>query len=78
MTKTIQEGQTMTIARESTRRGFMKMLAASPLLTQIATRSLYEKSATAIGFDPRDNVYSRLGVKTIINCRAPWGADWPS
>jgi uncharacterized pyridoxal phosphate-dependent enzyme len=62
----------MPNARESSRRGFMKMLAASPLLTQIAARSLYEKSATALGFDPRNNVFSRLGVKTVINCRGTW------
>jgi len=50
----------------------MKMLAASPLLAQIAAQGLYEKSAAAIGLDPRGNVYSRLGVKTVINCRGTW------
>ena len=24
------------------------------------------------GADPRQNVYSRLGVKTVINCRGTW------
>jgi len=62
----------MPFAYESTRRGFMKMLAASPLLTQIAARDLYEKSATALGLDPRENVFRRLGVKTVINCRGTW------
>jgi uncharacterized pyridoxal phosphate-dependent enzyme len=62
----------MPFALDSSRRGFMKMLAASPLLTQVAVREVYEKSATAIGFDPRENVYSRLGVKTVINCRGTW------
>jgi seryl-tRNA(Sec) selenium transferase len=62
----------MNIARESSRRGFMKMLVASPLLTEIAARDLYEKSATALGFDPGNNVFSRLGVKTVINCRGTW------
>jgi L-seryl-tRNA(Ser) seleniumtransferase len=50
----------------------MKMLAASPLLAQIAAHQFYEKSAAAIGLDPRGNVYSRLGVKTVINCRGTW------
>ena len=59
----------MPFAHASGRRGFIKMLAASPLLTQLAVRGMYEKSATAIGIDPRNNVYSRLGVKTVINCR---------
>ena len=62
----------MPVAQESSRRGFMKMLAASPLLAQIAAQGLYEKSAAAMGLDPRRNVYSRLGVKTVINCRGTW------
>ena len=49
----------MPFAHEANRRGFMKMLAASPLLAQIAAQRFYEKSATAIGLDPRGNVYSR-------------------
>jgi hypothetical protein len=35
----------MPVAQESSRRGFMKMLAASPLLAQLAAHGLYEKSA---------------------------------
>jgi uncharacterized pyridoxal phosphate-dependent enzyme len=62
----------MPVRPESSRRGFMKMLAASPLLAQIAAQSLYAKSAAAIGFPSGDNVYSRLGVKTVINCRGTW------
>ena len=62
----------MPAQRESNRRGFMKMLAASPLLAQIAAQRAYEKSVAAIGLDPHDNVYSRLGVKTVINCRGTW------
>jgi L-seryl-tRNA(Ser) seleniumtransferase len=50
----------------------MKMLAASPLLAQLAAQGLYEKSAAAMGLDPRENVYTRLGVKTVINCRGTW------
>src|SRR6476619_7626207 len=56
----------------SSRRSFMKMLAAAPLLSQIAARDLYAQAATAIGKDPRQNVYTRLGVKTVINCRGTW------
>jgi uncharacterized pyridoxal phosphate-dependent enzyme len=62
----------MPLAKESNRRGFVKMLAASPLLAQIAAQGLYVKSAAAIGLDPTGNVYSRLGVKTVINCRGTW------
>jgi uncharacterized pyridoxal phosphate-dependent enzyme len=54
------------------RRSFVKLLAAAPLLSQIAVRDLYAQAATAMGKDPRQNVYSRLGVKTVINCRGTW------
>ena len=50
----------------------MKLLAASPLLGQIAAQNLYAKSAASLGIDTRANVYSRLGVKTVINCRGTW------
>src|SRR5437762_9645087 len=58
--------------QNSSRRSFFKFLAATPLLSQIATRDLYAQAATAIGKDPRRNVYTRLGVKTVINCRGTW------
>jgi uncharacterized pyridoxal phosphate-dependent enzyme len=56
----------------SSRRSFVKLLAAAPLLSQIAARDLYAQAASAIGKDPRQNVYTRLGVKTVINCRGTW------
>src|SRR6516225_5097712 len=62
----------MTVEQESSRRGFMKLLVASPLLAHIAAQNLYAKSAAAFGIDTRANVYSRLGVKTVINCRGTW------
>ena len=62
----------MPFTQDSSRRGFMKLLVASPLLTQIAARELYAKSASAIGIDLKENVFTRLGVKTIINCRGTW------
>src|SRR5580765_814703 len=61
----------MTIQNAS-RRSFVKLLAATPLLTQIAARDLYAQAASAMGRDPRQNVYTRLGVKTVINCRGTW------
>src|SRR6201984_2846855 len=56
----------------SSRRSFMKLVTAAPLLSQIAARDLYAQAASAIGRDPRQNVYTRLGVKTVINCRGTW------
>src|SRR5258708_6739911 len=58
--------------QNSSRRSFVKLLAAAPLLGQIRARDLYAQAATAIGKDPRQNVYTRLGVKTVINCRGTW------
>jgi uncharacterized pyridoxal phosphate-dependent enzyme len=58
--------------RNSSRRSFVKLLAAAPLLSQIAARGLYAQAASAVGKDPRQNVYTRLGVKTVINCRGTW------
>jgi len=54
------------------RRSFMKLIAAAPLLTQIAARDLYAHAASAVGASTGGNVYTRLGVKTIINCRGTW------
>src|SRR5215472_9110670 len=58
--------------QNSSRRSFMKLAAAAPLLTQIAARDLYAQAAIAIGKDPRRNIYRELGVKTVINCRGTW------
>ena len=65
-------GITNADSENSSRRSFFKMMAAAPLLSQIAARNLYAQAATAIGVDPRQNVYTRLGVKTVINCRGTW------
>ena len=56
----------------SSRRSFVKFLAATPLLSQIAAHDLYAHAATAVGIKSQQNVYSRLGVKTVINCRGTW------
>jgi L-seryl-tRNA(Ser) seleniumtransferase len=54
------------------RRRFMKWVIAAPLLSQIAAREAWGKAALALGKDPSENVYRRLGVKTVINCRGTW------
>src|ERR1051325_6520353 len=58
-------------ANGSSRRSFFKLLAAAPLLSQIAARDLYANAAKAVG-SSKQNVYTRLGLKTIINCRGTW------
>src|SRR5258708_23824752 len=54
------------------RRNFLRLAAAAPLLSQIAAKNAMASAATAFGKDARQNVYSRLGVKTVINCRGTW------
>lgn len=58
--------------QNSSRRSFVKLLAAAPLLGRIAAGDLYAQASAAMGKDPRQNVYTRLGVKTVINCRGTW------
>src|ERR1700676_2664708 len=62
----------MPLLSEFSRRGFIRLAAAAPLLSQIAAKNAFANAATALGKDPRQNVYTRLGVKTIINCRGTW------
>ena len=54
------------------RRSFMKWAAALPLLGQIAAQDLFGSVQEAIGKSPADNVYRRLGVRPLINCRGTW------
>jgi uncharacterized pyridoxal phosphate-dependent enzyme len=56
----------------SNRRSFMKLLAASPLLAQITAKDLSAKSLAAVGLAPKENPYSKIGVRTVINCRGTW------
>src|ERR1700736_2060945 len=62
----------MSFLPNFSRRGFIRLAAAAPLLGQIAARNAFATAATALGKDPRQNVYTRLGVKTVINCRGTW------
>src|SRR6202045_2784867 len=62
----------MSFLPDFSRRGFIRLAAAAPLLGQIAAKNAFATTATALGKDPRQNVYTRLGVKTVINCRGTW------
>ena len=62
----------MSLIPGFSRRGFIRFAAAAPLLGQIAAKNAFASAATALGKDPRENVYTRLGVKTVINCRGTW------
>ena len=58
------------------RRSFMKLLAAAPLFATIGTRSLAATVATTMtSKDKRsysDNIYTRIGVRPLINGRGTW------
>src|SRR5882762_7233258 len=62
----------MSFLPDFNRRNFLRLAAAAPLLGQIAAKNAMASAATILGKDPRQNVYSLLGVKTVINCRGTW------
>ena len=62
----------MPVITDFSRRNFIRYAAAVPLLSQIAARSVFASAASAFGKSRHENVYSRLGVKTVINCRGTW------
>jgi hypothetical protein len=49
------------------RRNFMKWAAALPLMGQITAQDLFANVQEAVGKAPAEDVYRRLGVKTLIN-----------
>lgn len=58
------------------RRTFIKLLSAAPLFGAIGARRLAatvaETARTATGSSFSNNIYTRLGVLPLINCRGPW------
>jgi uncharacterized pyridoxal phosphate-dependent enzyme len=67
----------MTLVRDlhnspSDRRSFIKILAAAPLFATIASRSLASSVAATAGKSPSADVYTRLGVRPLINARGVW------
>ncbi len=66
-------GETMaTLSSSFDRRAFIKWATALPLLGQIAAQDLLGKMLETIGKAPAANVYRRLGVRTLLNCRGTW------
>lgn len=54
------------------RRAFVKWISALPLLGQIAVQDLLGKTAASLGKTARDNIYTRIGVRPVINARGTW------
>ena len=62
----------MPVISDFSRRNFIRYAAAAPLLSQIFAKNVFASAASAVGKSAHGNVYSRLGVKTVINCRGTW------
>jgi L-seryl-tRNA(Ser) seleniumtransferase len=60
----------MTTDQGQGRRSFLKWAAALPVLGQIAAQDVLAKAFRAVGRE--ENIYSRLGVRTLINARGTW------
>lgn len=60
----------MNTGSPSGRRTFLKWAAALPLLGQIAAQDLLAKALRMAGNE--GNIYTRLGVRTLINARGTW------
>ena len=56
----------------SNRRSFLKLLGALPLLGLIAFDDLKQKAWAAAGRSASDSIYTRLGVKPLVNGRGVW------
>lgn len=54
------------------RRRFLKWSGALPLLGYIATQGFIEKAFAASKRSLRNNIYTRIGVRPVINARGPW------
>lgn len=54
------------------RRSFVKWVGALPLLGYIAFDELMNKAWGAVGKNRRDNIYTRIGVRPLINGRGVW------
>src|SRR5580698_5235085 len=54
------------------RRSFLKLLAAAPLFATIASRSFASTVAATTGKSSAADVYTRLGVRPLINARGTW------
>jgi uncharacterized pyridoxal phosphate-dependent enzyme len=54
------------------RRTFVKWLSALPLLAQVGIQQAFGTGWAGVAKDSTDNIYTRLGVKPVINGRGTW------
>jgi len=54
------------------RRTLLKQAAAAPLLGYLAAQGAWNKAWAAVRRSPKDNIYTRIGVRPFINARGTW------
>jgi uncharacterized pyridoxal phosphate-dependent enzyme len=54
------------------RRAFVKWISAFPLLAQVGIQQAFGTGWAEVAKDSTDNIYTRLGVKPVINGRGTW------
>src|SRR5215469_4865099 len=54
------------------RRRFMKLAGAAPLLAYMAAQEFTEKALGAVRGKANADIYSRIGVRSLINGRGTW------
>jgi L-seryl-tRNA(Ser) seleniumtransferase len=54
------------------RRVFVKRLTALPLLAQVAAQDFLGKASAAVGKPATQSIYTRIGVRPLINARGTW------
>jgi seryl-tRNA(Sec) selenium transferase len=54
------------------RRTFVKWLSAVPLLAQVGIQQAFGTGWAGVAKDSTDNIYTRIGVKPVINGRGTW------
>lgn len=62
----------MTASTSVERRRFLKWIGAAPLLGYIATQGVIERAFGASKRSLTNNIYTRIGVRPVINARGPW------
>ena len=56
----------------ASRRTFVRTVGALPLLASIAAEDLLAKVQTAVAKKGKGNIYTRIGVRPLINARGTW------
>jgi len=54
------------------RRMFVRWVGAAPLLAYMFVDDVLEKARAAVGKSMKDNVYTRIGIRPLINARGTW------